>query len=107
MPLKLKLNTFQRKLKKLLLNTNQSKESGKEFNIFQYKLKSFITQKEITTSHNQEKLFKEVTLNQIKAPPMSQVKVESELKLYTKPDIFQLDKLLTQLDIKEDILKED
>jgi hypothetical protein len=38
---------------------------------------------------------------------MFQVKVESELKLYTKPDIFQLDKLLTQLDIKEDILKED
>jgi len=37
---------------------------------------------------------------------MSQAKVESELKLYTKPDTFQLE-LLTQLDIKEDILKED
>lgn len=89
-----------------MLNTNQSKEFGKESNIFQSKLKSFITQKEITTSHNQEKLFKEATLNQIKAPPMSQAKVESELKLYIKPDTFQLE-LLTQLDIKEDILKED
>jgi hypothetical protein len=85
---------------------NQSKESGKESNIFQSKLKLSTTQKEITTSHNKEKLSKEVTLN-IKVPLMSQAKVELELKLYTKPDTFHQDKQLTLPDIKEVILKED
>jgi hypothetical protein len=85
---------------------NQLKESGKESNIFQFKLKLFTTQKEITTSHNQEKLSKGDTLN-TKVPLMSQAKAESELKLYTKPDTFHQDKQLTLPDIKEVILKED
>ena len=46
MLLKLKSNTSLKKLKKLLSNTNQSKEPGKEFNICQLKLKLFTTQKE-------------------------------------------------------------
>ena len=46
MLLKLKLNIFQRKFKKLLLNMNQLKRPGKEFNIFQLKLKLFTIQKE-------------------------------------------------------------
>lgn len=45
---KLKLNTFLKKLKKLLLNMNQLKKFGKEFNIFQLKLKLFTILKEIT-----------------------------------------------------------
>ncbi len=38
---KLKLNIFQKKYKKLLLNTSQYKKLGKEFNIYQFKLKLF------------------------------------------------------------------
>ncbi len=49
MPLKLKSNIFQKKLNKLLFNTNQLKEFGKKFNIYQLKLKLFTIQKEITT----------------------------------------------------------
>jgi hypothetical protein len=46
MQLKLKSNTFLNKLKKLSLNTNQLKELGKEFNIYQLKLKLFTILKE-------------------------------------------------------------
>jgi len=109
MPLKLKLNTFQRKSKKQSLNTNQSKESGKEFNIYQLKLKLFTTQNETTTSHNQEKSSKEVTLNHINRPLTFQAKVELEPKQFTKLDTFHLDKplMLPPDTNKEDILKAD
>jgi hypothetical protein len=46
MQLKLKSNIFLNKLKKLSLNTNQFKELGKEFNIYQLKLKLFTILKE-------------------------------------------------------------
>lgn len=46
MQLKLKSNTFLKKLKRLLYNMNQSKELGKEFNISQLKLKLFTTLRE-------------------------------------------------------------
>ena len=46
MPLKLKFNIFLNKFKRLLLNMNQSKEHGKEFNIYQLRLKLFTIQKE-------------------------------------------------------------
>lgn len=44
--LKLKSNTFLKKLKRQLYNMNQSKELGKEFNISQFKLKLFTTLRE-------------------------------------------------------------
>lgn len=46
MQLKLKSNTFLKKLKRLLSNMNQSKELGKESNISQFKLKLFTTLRE-------------------------------------------------------------
>lgn len=46
MLLKPKSNTFQRKLKRPLLNMSQLKEPGKEFNIYQLKLKLSTTLRE-------------------------------------------------------------
>jgi hypothetical protein len=94
MPLKLKLNTFLKKSNKPSLNMNQLKELGKEFNISQLKPKLFIIQKEIITSHKQEKSSKvdilphQPPIN--KVPPTFQLKVELELKLFTKLDMSQL-----------------
>ena len=62
MQLKLKSNIFQKKLNRLLLNMNQSKKLGKEFNIYQSKLKLFTTQKEITTSLKKANILKPVML---------------------------------------------
>lgn len=92
MPLKLKLNIFQRKLKRPSLNTNQSKEFSKEFNIYQLKPKLSTTQKETTTSQAKANTSRPVMLKEVTpllVPPMSQLKVESELKPFTKPVTFQ------------------
>jgi hypothetical protein len=56
MPLRLKLNTLEEKLRKLLWLKNLLKESTKESNIFQSKLKLFTILKEITTSQPRLKL---------------------------------------------------
>jgi hypothetical protein len=122
MPLKLKSNIFQNKLNKQSLNMNQSKELGKESNIFQLKPKLFTTHKEITTFHNKVKLFKVVILHHqpIKLVPLTfQLKVELELKQFIKLGMFQLQmqfmpiqdiqlvfKVDTPLKSKEDILLE-
>lgn len=110
MPLKLKSNTFLNKSNKPSLNMNQLKESGKEFNIFQLKLKLFTIQKEITTSRVQVNTSKPDTLNQQedillinKVPPTFHLKVESELKPFTKLGMYQF---LDQLLDKEDLLVE-
>lgn len=106
MPLKLKLNTFQRKSKKPSFNTSQLKEFGKESNISQLRPRLSTIQSETTTFLNLENTFKVDTLNQLKELPTFQVKAELEPKLSTKPDTSQLDKPPTLLDIKEDILLE-
>lgn len=64
MLLKLKLNIFQSKFKKLLLNINQFKKHGKEFNIFQLKLKLFTTQKEKSMSKDKDNIFRLVMLKE-------------------------------------------
>ena len=92
MPLKLKSNIFQKKSKRLSLNTNQSKEFGKEFNIYQLKPKSSTTQKETITSRAKANTSRPVMLKEVTPPPVPPTfhpKVESELKLFTKPVTFQ------------------
>lgn len=92
MPLKLKLNIFQKKSKRLSLNMNQSKESGKEFNICQLKPKLSTTQKETTTFQAKVNISRPVTLKEVTpllVLPMFHLKVESELKQFTKPVTFQ------------------
>ena len=64
MPLKLKSNTFQRKLKKPSLNTNQLKEFGKESNTCQSKPKSSTTQKGTTTLQAKVNTSRLVTLKE-------------------------------------------
>lgn len=66
MQLKLKLNTFLSKLRKLLSNMNQLKELGKEFNTCQLKPKLFTTQREKNMYQLEEDIFKQVT--QLEAP---------------------------------------
>lgn len=61
MLLKLKSNTFQRKSNKLLSNMNQLREPGKEFNIYQLRLKLFTIQREKNTSQAQADTFKPAT----------------------------------------------
>lgn len=97
MPLKLKSNTFQRKLNKPSSNTNQLKESSKEFNIFQSKLKSSTTQKETTTLPDKVNtsepvmLIKDTLLPALinKEPPTFQPKAVLELKPSIKQVTFQ------------------
>ena len=110
MPLKLKSNTFQRKLKRPSLNTNQLKEFGKEFNIYQLKPKLFTTQKETTTLPDKANTLKLVTLKEdmpLLVPPTFQLKAESEQKLFTKPVTFQSHHQLfkDQLSDKEDLFR--
>ena len=89
---------------------NQSKESGKEFNIYQLKLKSFTTQKETITFRAKANTSKPVTLKEDMpplVPPTFQAKVELELKLSTKPVTFQSHHQLSKAQLldKEDSSK--
>lgn len=102
MPLKLKLNTFQRKSKKQLLNMNLLRESGKEFNIFQSKLKSFTTQKETTTLPDKENTSKLATSKE----DMFHHKVELEPKQSTKLDTFQTHHQLLLVHLSDKEFKE-
>ena len=62
-----KLNTFPRKLNKPLLNTNQLKGPGKEFNIYPLKLKLSTTQNEKSMlPDKEENTFKLAMLTQEK-----------------------------------------
>lgn len=91
MPSRPKSNTFQRKSKRPSLNTSQSKESGKEFNIFQLKLKSSTTQKETITLLAKDNTSKPVTFKEDTPLELTfHHKVESELKQFTKLDTFQI-----------------
>ena len=54
MQYKLKLNTFLKKLRKLSFNMSQSKESGREFNIYLWKPKLSTTLKEKDTLLDQD-----------------------------------------------------
>lgn len=65
MLLRLKFNTFQKKLKKLLLNTSQLRGPGKEFNIYQLRLKLFTIQKEKNMLQLQVDIFKVDILDQL------------------------------------------
>lgn len=89
MPLRLKLNIFRKKLKRLSLNMNQLREHGKEFNICQLKHKLFTTQKGTTTLQDKANTSKEVTHKSAEArskePPTFHLKAESEPKPSIKP----------------------
>ena len=99
MQFKLKSNIFQKKSNKQSLNTNQLKEFGKEFNIFQLKLKLFTILKEITTSRAQVNIFRLDMLKELldiklainKVQLTFHLKVELEPKLYIKLVMFQLE----------------
>ncbi len=86
-----KFNTFLRRLRRQLSSMNQSKESGKEYNIYQSRHKSFIIQKGITTLLVKVNISVLVMLKvdtlQLE-PLMFHLKAESEQKLYTKLDLF-------------------
>ncbi len=64
MPLKLKSNTFLKKLKKLLSSMNQLKESSKEFNTYQLRHKLFTIQKGITTLQDKANTSRQVMLKE-------------------------------------------
>jgi hypothetical protein len=76
---------------------NQLKEFGKEFNIYQSKLKLFIIQKETIMLPAKVNTLKQVMLREViphklninKEQPMFHPKVELELKQSTKQVIFQ------------------
>lgn len=120
MQFKLKSNISQKKLNKLSLNTNQLKEFGKEFNIFQLKLKLFTIPKEITTSRAQVNIFKLDMLKELldtkplinKVQLTFHLKVELEPKLFIKLVMFQLedqllDKEVLFLEVKLNMFQED
>lgn len=76
---------------------NQLKEFGKEFNIYQSKLKLFIIQKETIMLPVKVNTLKQVMLKEVIPPklninkeqPMFHLKVELELKQSTKQVMFQ------------------
>jgi len=72
---------------------NQLKESGKEFNICQLKLKSSTTQKETTTLLDNPNTS---ALDTNKEPPTFHPKVELEPKLSTKLDMLQFQDQLSK-----------
>ena len=102
MQFKLKSNIFLKKSNKLSLSTSQLKEFGKEFNIFQLKLKLFTIQKEIITSRAQVDIFKLDMLKELldiiplinKVQLTFHLKVVLEQKLYIKLVIPQLEEQL-------------
>jgi hypothetical protein len=97
-----KSNIFQNKSNKLTLSMSQLKEFGKEFNIFQLKLKSFTIQKEIIMSRAQVDIFKLDMLKELldikplinKVQLTSHLKVVLEQKLYIKMVMPQLEEQL-------------
>lgn len=107
MQFKLKSNISQKKSNKPSLNTNQSKEFGKEFNIFQLKLKLSTILKETITSRAQVNTFKLDMLKELldtkllinKVQLMFHLKVELELKLYIKLVMSQLEDQLLDKEV--------
>ena len=87
---KLKSNTFQRKLKKLLLSMSQLKEFGKEFSTCQLRPKSSITQKGTTTLLVRDNTSRPATLKEDMPQAINRAPAGSELKLSTRQVIFQL-----------------